>query len=111
MSSTNLESPHHASVPIPSYFIPLSSKCLSRPAVFHELSNIINFVYCSVRGVMVSVWFDALFALCMTNLLCRLLSILMVENAPYQPGLSPTCTNHMRASCPRLVPLAAFVTG
>jgi hypothetical protein len=61
--------------------------------------------------VMANVWFDALLALCMTNLLCRQLPILMVENVPCQPGLSPTCTDHMSASCPRLVPLAAFVTG
>jgi len=60
---------------------------------------------------MANVWFDALFALCITNLLCRQLPILMVENVPYQPELSPPSTDYMSASCPRLVPLAAFVTG
>jgi hypothetical protein len=81
------------------------------PAVLHELSDIINFYFCSVRGEMVNVWFDALFALCMTNLLCRLLPSLMDENIPYQPGLYRAFTDYLRASCPRLVPLAAFVTG
>ena len=111
MSCTNHESPHHAVVPFPSYFIPLKPKYLSQPAVLHELYDIINFESCSVHVVMVNVWFDALFAPCITNLLCRQLPILMVENVPYQPGLSPTSKDYMRASYPRLVPLAAFVTG
>ena len=110
VSGEQYKSSHHAFVPIPSYFIPLRPKYLSLPAVLHELSDIINFEYCRFHGVMVNVWFDALFALCMTNLLCRLLPSLMVENVPYQPRLSPAFTDYMRASCPRLVPLAAFVT-
>jgi hypothetical protein len=111
VSSTNHESPLFVFVPIPSYFIPLRPKYLSHPTVLHELFDIINFEYCSVYGVMANVWFDALFALCMTNILCRLLPILMVENSPYRPWLISASTDHMRASCPRLVSLAAFVTG
>ena len=107
MSSTNHESPHHAFVPFPSYFIPLRPKYLSQPAVLCALCAIINFEYCSVYGLMA----NALFALCITNLLCRQPPVLMVEHIPYQLGLSPRRTDYLRASCPRLVPLAAFVTG
>jgi hypothetical protein len=67
VSSTNHESSHHAFVPVPSHLIPLRPKYLSQPAVLHELSVIINFEYCSVHGVMASIWFDALFALCVTK--------------------------------------------
>ena len=56
MSSTNHECPHHAFVSCLSYFIPLRPKYLSQPAVLHELSDIINFEYGSVHGVMANVW-------------------------------------------------------
>ena len=111
MSSTNHESPPHAFSPQSPYLIPLRPKYVSQHAVIHDLSGIINFEYCSVHGVMASVWFDALFALCMTNLVCSWLPIVMVDNAPYQPVFNSARTNYISTSSPRLVPLASFITG